>query len=286
MTDKFFFPYPVKHASMFKERFGLINEYKDKYSGDDRFVFRDRLPDAQEIYEYFDLIKQNEYSKEYFGQLLSDNEDWKFVGAFADLDNLYKGVSEILKSGVDRAYFMTDTGGHHADNQHYELFCPINQLFFIVELLNKRAFFPEIVWIDIDAHFGNGDKKLWDSYRAKMANERNNVSGICFHNDAGDIKEVGYLGVRYDVGISEEDFLKLIQENVEIPSETKFVLLFFGTDIFSDDYGGNKNISLEAVGKLVQIFEKNVEKSGAKLIIIQTGGTLAKNVSALIDGLV
>lgn len=55
-----------------------------------------------------------------------------------------------------RAYIMSNTAGHHADNAHYELFCPLNQLFFIIEYLNYHKNFPEIAWIDVDAHFGNG----------------------------------------------------------------------------------------------------------------------------------
>ena len=274
-----FFPYAVKTVGMFENRFDLINRYMKKKSLNRNFFFRENLPNIKEIYEYFSLIKKNSYSKKYFGKLLTNDDSWKFIGALADLDNFSKSINYIIKNNISKAYLMTNTAGHHADNQHYELFCPINQLFFIIELLNRIDFFPNISWIDIDAHFGNGDKKLFDEYITR----EKNINGICFHNDFQDIKEKNYLGIKYSRDITERNFLKLLKDKIKINLETQYLLVFFGTDIFSNDYGDNRNICLRILSPLISLFEEKISKTKTKLIIIQAGGSKAENISALID---
>lgn len=281
----FYFPFPVKHMGLFTSRFDVIAKYRESYSDNQQFTFRERLPDARAIASYSQLVKKNDPSKEYLGSLLLDQEEWKFVGALADLDNLYLGFSEMIEQGITRLYFMTNTGGHHADNTRYQLFCPLNQLFFIVELLNEQKNFPEIAWIDIDAHFGNGDKTLWDKYRKRMGQELNNVTGFCLHNDAGDVTDDGYIGKGYERAISRDEFCSLIEQTVMIDPRVKFVLLFFGTDLFVGDYGDNQNIHTDVIPNIIDIVERKLPSQDAHLAIIQTGGSSSENIHAFIDHL-
>lgn len=281
----FYFPFPVKHIGLFKSRFDIIAKYRGSCTSDERFRFREHAPDASAIASYFQLIRKSDPSKDYLGSLLLDPESWKFVGALADLDNLYRGFSEVIERGITRSYVMTNTGGHHADNTRYQLFCPLNQLFFIVELLNEQKNFPEIMWIDVDAHFGNGDKILWDTYRKRMGNEPNNVSGICFHNDSGNIVDNGYTGKGYERTISGDDFCALIDQTMVIDPHVRFVLLFFGTDIFVGDYGDNQNVRVDVIPTIIDVVERKLPSPETSLAIIQTGGSQSQNISALIDHL-
>lgn len=278
-----YFPYPVKHGGLFKNRYDLITDHKLEKSGDPNFKFHDQLSDASEIYSYFQFVKRNPYSPDYFGNLLTDNEDWKWTASIADLSNFYKGIKSIIDNKINSSYFMTNTGGHHADNAHYELFCPINHLFFITEILNYQDNFPQIYWVDTDAHFGNGDKKLYDSYSIKMRNETNNLSGVSFHNDAENLVSPGYKGIRYNNNISNSKFLEILEKNIQIPSGTKYFLWFIGTDIINDDYGNNKNISLEVIPKMLEMIKRKSEEIKCKWIIIQTGGSIKENIQISID---
>lgn len=281
-------PFPIKHTGLFQARFDLIGKLKSDYQGQSDFSFRQTLPKADQVHQYFQILGKNSHSNEYFGQLLGDQDSWKFLSAVADLDNFYSGFEKILEEEISYAYFFTNTGGHHADNTRYELFCPLNQLFFIVEFLNYRANFPKIAWIDLDAHFGNGDKKLFDSYRQKMSREGSNLKGVSFHNDYGQINEPDYLGVSYDPEVSQDQFLTLISHslNSQVFDQVRYLLLFFGTDIFLDDYGGNKRITPAVLPELVSIFEKLCQKTGSKIIVIQAGGQNKENLLNLINHLV
>jgi acetoin utilization deacetylase AcuC-like enzyme len=270
---------------MFNQRFDLINSYRENFSGDSQFTFRQRPPDITDIHRYFGLISKNQFSKEYFGQLFVDTDPWKPIGGFSDLDNLYNGIIDSIDNNRHKAYFMTNTAGHHGDNTHYELFCPINQLFFAVEVLNSFCNFPKIAWVDIDAHFGNGDKKMWDSYRTKMQSEQNNLEGISFHNDSHNVTEEGYRGFSYAPDITNEELLLFFRENIRFQSPVKYLLLFFGTDILNSDYGDNKNITPEILPKIVQLFEQIANQMNASLFIVQCGGNQGKNITELITTL-
>jgi acetoin utilization deacetylase AcuC-like enzyme len=278
---KLFFPKPVRNSGLFKCRYDLISEYKELYSENSQFSFSDKFPGADEIFTYFQLISKNSYSESYLGKLLTGDDPWKFIGALSDLATIYSGLDVILHNSIKRVYFMTNTGGHHADNTHYELFCPLNQLFFIVEYLNYHAGFPDIQWLDVDAHFGNGDKKIFDSYSNKMKSERNNLSGISLHNDYSNISEERYLGIQYEKDISNSNYLSVLQQNLVIDSNCKFLLVFFGTDIFSGDYGSNISLTTELIPEIITAIESHVPKS-ATVLYIQTGGASKSPIEQLI----
>jgi acetoin utilization deacetylase AcuC-like enzyme len=262
----------------------LINNLQKEQDNNFDYIFRKCLPNIKDVFKYFELIKKNNFSKEYIGSLLADNNDWKIVGALADLDNIYKGVLETVEKN-ETAYFLLNTGGHHADNEHYELFCPLNQLFFITEFLNYYDNFPSIYWLDLDAHFGNGDKILFDKYKQKMSHETNNLSGISVHNDGPNIDEDLYRGINHPTDISNEEYLKLIGEKITIPKDTKYCIVFIGTDIVNTDYGDNKNITDSVFQDILLKLKKVVNETGCKLLIFQTGGSNSKEIKTLIEAL-
>ncbi len=282
MKYDLFFPYPIQHDGLFKNRSIVINHYSQRHANENNFHFQKTSPHAEEIHQYFQLIKKNPFSKEYIGELVTEKNSWKFLSATNDLKNIYDGMIYVLDSNIKNAYFMTNSAGHHADNPKYQLFCPLNHLFFIVELLNYHTNFPNIFWIDIDAHFGDGDKEKFDKYKIKMSNESNNLSGVSLHNDTGGFQESDYIAINYENDISEINFLDMLK-NIHIDNKPSYILLFFGTDIFRGDYGGNKNISKKIIPEILSHFEYMSEKQDATLITIQTGGSDYENVEELID---
>lgn len=285
MSYQLFYPYPVSHNGLFKQRHNIINNHLQKFSSNDNFVFQEISPTTAEINNYMQMVKKNEFSKEYIGDLISDNDPWKFSAAFSDFQNIYKGVETIIDNDIKRSYFMTNSGGHHADNMHYELFCPLNHLFFAVEVLNYQSNFPQIAWVDIDAHFGNGDKIIFDKYKEKMKNESNNLFGASIQNDAGDLEEESYLAKGYDINISNHEFIELVR-SVKPPENIKFLLLFFGTDIFKGDYGGNENTTQDIIPTILDYFEKITAKNNGYLIIFQTGGSNYENINLLVEEII
>jgi acetoin utilization deacetylase AcuC-like enzyme len=279
-----YFPYPVQNNGLFKFRTKVIEDCKQRYINTSNVFFQSKLPNAQEIHKYYNLISHNTHSTNYLGQLLTDKDPWKFVGSMADIDNIYKALNNIIQTNEKKSYIMTNTGGHHADNAHYELFCPLNQLFFIIEYLNYHHGFPEIAWIDVDAHFGNGDKKLLDGYKEKMKSETNNVTGLSIHNDGTNIHNDNYIGINYERNTNNTEFLQILTSALSINQSTRYALVFFGTDIVMGDYGANENISPEIIPQIVALLESKIPPQ-ATTIYIQTGGADPQNIMKLIETL-
>ena len=285
---KIYVPYPVKCTGVLEGRSGVIGGYREKAKSDASIVCMDRLPNAQEIGGYFTYVKKNDYSREYVGELITAG-GWKFEASMADFMALERAVVDLV-DGEKEAYVLTNCAGHHADNRHYELFCPLNQLFFIVELLNYQDNFPSIYWLDTDAHFGNGDKAIYGKYSAKMAIEGNNLRGISIHNDAGDTREgiggieglEGYVGFGYSPGIGQGEFLGLVESALVDVFEAKYIIWFVGTDISNNDYGGNKNIELSVLKPLAEIVRQKAKTVGAKLLVVQAGGTRGENIEEVV----
>lgn len=122
---------------------------------------------------------------------------------------------------------------------------------------------------------------MFDGYKKKMVSESNNVTGISFHNDYGNIKENNFIGRQYPVTIQNEEYIKMLQEHVDIPERVRYLLVFVGTDIVKGDYGLNENITLDTLAKVIDCIESKISPDTG-IIYIQTGGAASENISYLI----
>src|SRR5690606_32507423 len=108
------------------------------------------------------------------------------------------------------------------------------------------------------------------------------LSGVSIHNDANSFQENDYQAINYEKDIIEDDFIEILK-NINISNEPRFILLFFGTDVFKGDYGSNQSLSTKIIPDIISHFEGETKKTNASLIIIQTGGSIYENITALID---
>ncbi len=210
-----YFPYPVKHGGLFKNRYDLITDHKLEKSGDPNFKFHDQLPDASEIYNYFQFVKRNPYSPDYFGNLLIANEDWEWTASIADLSNFYKGINNIIDNKINTSYFMTNTAGHFIlkpippinilnqvesvpENEHLTMQIA-SQVFGIRTAENAIVYFPDGTPAYITKRFDlrpEGSKCQQEDF-AQLTNRSNESHGEHFKYD-GTYEEMGQLIKKYE----------------------------------------------------------------------------------------
>ncbi len=75
MRYRVYCAYPQKHNGLFHERHEVLTAYKQKRTD---FKFFNE-PSASQIQKYFQLIKQNQFSKEYIGDILTHADPKKSI---------------------------------------------------------------------------------------------------------------------------------------------------------------------------------------------------------------
>jgi polyphosphate kinase 2 (PPK2 family) len=117
-----------------------------------------------------------------------------------------------------------------------------------------------------------------------MQSETNNLSGFSIQNDYASVTTTGYKAIQYTYDTTNEEYLSVLNENLSINDSTKYLLVFFGTDIIAGDYGSNKKITKEIIPEIVSTIETKAPNN-AHILYIQAGGAATDNITTLISSL-
>ncbi|MGD0210736.1 MAG: acetoin utilization protein AcuC [Desulfomonilia bacterium] len=152
--------------------------------------------------EYIDALKgcnggNFDFTMLHYGLGTGDNPVFK--GVF-DFSLLVLGASvvsaELIASGEVDTTFSPVGGLHHGGYGHAEGFCYVNDIVIAINRLLKRGF-KRILYIDIDAHHGNGvQDAFYDSEKVLFISLHQNgeslYPGTGFENEIGEGKGRGY----------------------------------------------------------------------------------------------
>jgi acetoin utilization protein AcuC len=152
--------------------------------------------------EYIDALKgcnggNFDFTMLHYGLGTGDNPVFK--GVF-DFSLLVLGASvasaELIASGEADTTFSPMGGLHHGGYGHAEGFCYVNDIVIAIHRLLKRGF-KRILYIDIDAHHGNGvQDAFYDSEKVLFISLHQNgeslYPGTGFENEIGEGKGRGY----------------------------------------------------------------------------------------------
>lgn len=152
--------------------------------------------------EYIDVLKgcnggNFDFTMLHYGLGTGDNPVFK--GVF-DFSLLVLGASvasaELIASGEADTTFSPVGGLHHGGYGHAEGFCYVNDIVIAINRLLKRGF-KRILYIDIDAHHGNGvQDAFYDSEKVLFISLHQNgeslYPGTGFENEIGEGKGRGY----------------------------------------------------------------------------------------------
>jgi acetoin utilization protein AcuC len=152
--------------------------------------------------EYIDALKgcnggNFDFTMLQYGLGTSDNPIFK--GVF-DFSLLVLGASvasaELIASGEADTTFSAVGGLHHGGMGHAEGFCYVNDIVIAIKRLLARGF-KRVLYIDIDAHHGNGvQDAFYDSDQVLFISLHQNgesiYPGTGFENEIGQGKGLGF----------------------------------------------------------------------------------------------
>lgn len=192
------------------------------------------------------------------------------------------GARELALGPSDGVAINWSGGLHHAKRAGASGFCYINDIVLaIIELL---AYYPRILYIDIDVHHGDGVQEAF------YANNRVMTLSIHKHGDGffpgtGDIDEVGQERGRYysinvplRSGIDDAGYAYLFEPIVAAAIETfqpSAIVLQGGADSLGCDRLGCFNLSIRGHGDCVRF----VHSFGLPVLMLGGGGYTIRNVS-------
>ena len=272
----------------------LMNRY-DLISGEDQRVVEPKIMDEGLLYlfhtrEYIDLLKKGEkgeFSVEMLHAGLGTEDNPLFRGMFQYALSASSATFEgamMLHLGEARFVFNPFGGFHHAGRDHAEGFCYINDIAVaITELANKGR---RVVYIDIDAHHGNGVQDAFYGTN-KVLKISLHESGETLYPGSGHEGETGEgEGVGYNVNIplqaGTDDEVYLLAFETLVPPLVKnfgpdIVLACIGCDTHWQDPLAHLNLTSNGYGKAISI----INELSPKILALGSGGYKPYKTAAL-----
>lgn len=170
---------------------------------------------------------------------------------------------KLAQGELDFAFCFVGTAGHHAGYEDFWGFCYYNDVAMAVGKL-RRLGLKKIMIIDVDPHFGDGTRHLLGGDP--------DIIHVNFHDDDG-LKLSNQEFQNYDIGLynaNDTNFLKAVDEILEEPWEYEILIVIFGHDSHSQDYGG---FYLTEAGFLQ--FARNIRAfgEGKPILFVLSGGS-------------
>jgi len=238
--------------------------------------------------DYIQQVKQS--SKLGFGHL--DNGDTPArKGIFEAASTVVGSVLELVDKVMDKQYrrgFVPIAGLHHGFRDHCSGFCVFNDCAIAIEHLRNRHQLQKILYVDIDAHHGDG---VFYNYESDS-----NLFVVDFHEDGrflypgtGDADETGcgpakgsMMNFPMPMQATDEDFARCWSEaEAFIRSiEPEFIILQCGADSMKGDPITHLEYSQQSYQLATQRLCKMADEfCDGRIIALGGGGYNMENIS-------
>jgi histone deacetylase 3 len=192
------------------------------------------------------------------------------------------GARELALGPSDGVAINWAGGLHHAKRAGASGFCYVNDI--VLAILELLAYYPRVLYIDIDVHHGDGVQEAF------YGNNRVMTLSIHKHGDGffpgtGDIDEVGLERGRYysvnvplRTGIDDAGYAYVFEPIVTAAIEAfqpSAIVLQGGADSLGCDRLGCFNLSIRGHGDCVRF----VQSFGLPVLMLGGGGYTIRNVS-------
>lgn len=193
----------------------------------------------------------------------------------------YSGAVE-LSNGKTEVAINWSGGFHHAKNNESSGFCYVNDI--IISILELLKTFKKILYIDIDAHHGDGVEEAFYLSKRVLCLSFHNFQKLFFpetgcKNNEGNRQGKGYsINFPLKPGLNDQSFHDTFQPIIdEILNKYQPNMIVFqtGADSLSKDPLGKFNLSIKGHGHCI----KFLRKTGLPLLILGGGGYKVSNVS-------
>jgi acetoin utilization deacetylase AcuC-like enzyme len=191
-------------------------------------------------------------------------------------DGTLKGTHMALKHGIS---FNIAGGTHHAYAGHGEAFCLLNDQAIAAKHLLDTNQAHKILIIDLDVHQGNGTASIFDGNPSVFTFSMHGKSNYPFKKETSD------LDIALDDHCSDEEFLKIVNQNVpKLLDQVKpdFVFYLSGVDILGTDKLGKLSCSLEGCKKRDTIVFEHIHKRQIP-VQVSMGGGYSPEIKTIIE---
>ena len=238
--------------------------------------------------EFIEMVRQRSEAGTGF---LDSGDTPARKGIFEAASTVVGSVLDMIDKVMDKRFrrgFVPIAGLHHGYRDHCSGFCVFNDCAIAIEHLRKQHHLQKILYVDIDAHHGDGVFYNYDS--------DSNLFMVDFHEDGcflypgtGDADETGcgpaqgsMLNFPMPMKASDEDFSRLWPEaEAFIRSvEPEFIILQCGADSMK----GDPITHLEFSQKSYQLAAESLcriadELCDGRVIALGGGGYNMENIS-------
>ncbi|MBJ56989.1 MAG: hypothetical protein CMP24_01950 [Rickettsiales bacterium] len=179
-------------------------------------------------------------------------------------------ATKLIKSKYNRI-FSPGSGAHHAKQKKASGFCYLNDIAIcILEL--QRVGFSKILYLDMDAHYGDGVIEYFrdDSKVLTISTHQENLWPK--HNIFEFDKKGKVVNIPLKKGFNDEDFIELFNEDFFYPYIVDYrpevILLQMGADCLQFDKYSDLNLSNNSMVYVI----KKMKELESKIVVMGGGG--------------
>lgn len=183
---------------------------------------------------------------------------------------LVRGTIDCALMALKQGVSMNVAGGtHHAFKDRGEGFCLLNDIAVAANYLLDEHLAKRVLIVDLDVHQGNGTASIFSQNNSVFTFSMHGQDNYPFH------KELSDLDVPLQNGITDEDYLSLLQNNLDHIMQVfspDFVFYNSGVDVLATDKFGKLNLSMDGCNKRDEIVFEFAKNAGSPVAVAMGGG--------------
>jgi acetoin utilization deacetylase AcuC-like enzyme len=151
-------------------------------------------------------------------------------------------IQNALYAGEFGCSLNVAGGTHHAYTNRGEGFCLLNDIAIAANYLLDHNLASQILVVDLDVHQGNGTAQIFATEPRVFTFSMHGASNYPLHKEQSD------LDIPLNDGITDKEYLKLLDENLDLLLEKvkpDFIFFQSGVDVLATDKLGRLGLSIE-----------------------------------------
>jgi acetoin utilization deacetylase AcuC-like enzyme len=279
-------PFRINMVNDLLRAYGLENWLNIKKGKNISFEEIENFHNEKHIFDLFRRNKKNNFHEIENSFPSYNGEDCPIFSGLTEFVNSYTKTSltaalELSKKNTEIAINWSG-GFHHAKSVGSSGFCYVNDI--IISILELLKTFKRILYVDIDAHHGDGVEEAFFLSKRVLCLSFHNYKKF-FFPETGCPSNNGFgLGKNFSFNfplkpglkdLSFEDLFKPIIQELMIRFNPEIIVFQSGADSLSKDPLGKFNLSIKGHGICIE-FLKNTK---IPLLVLGGGGYKISNVS-------
>ncbi|WP_036602159.1 histone deacetylase family protein [Olivibacter sitiensis] len=188
--------------------------------------------------------------------------------------SIVQGTIESAHNALEHGLSFNIAGGtHHAGSDWGEGFCLLNDQAIAAQHLLAIGLVERILIVDLDVHQGNGTAEIFGT------NDRVFTFSVHAEKNFPFRKEKSDLDIGLNIGIGDEDYLEILEENLIEVLESfhpQFVFYQSGVDVLQTDKLGHLNLTMNGCALRDELVFQLCKMRGIPVQVSMGGGYSAE----------